>query len=180
MVQPAAIDRWAEKAIHRVIPSLFQSCVCGVSSAREFIRAKDDDKASWRPLEAIPEFISQYESDPMAYVKNVSDFIDLAIGLTEGYAPEGKEHYEALVKARVRKLLEEMAERQNRSSTLRTFFNGANDSLQKPMTSLRDVDQAGRIRLAGKDTNGKRLSDEDVVEVMGLIRHGVAEVGDEE
>ncbi|MBZ0132421.1 MAG: hypothetical protein K8F53_07405 [Rhodocyclaceae bacterium] len=180
MVQPAAIDRWAEKAVHRVIPSLFQACVCGVRSAGEFIRTKDSEKYTWRPMEAIPEFISQYEDDRMSFVDGVSDFIDLAIGLTEGYAPEGKDHYEALVKARVRKMLEEMAEHQNRTSALRTFFNGFSDSLQKPMTSLRDVDQAGRIRLAAKDTKGRRLSDGDVVEVMALVRHGVAEVGDEE
>lgn len=180
MVQPAAIDRWAEKAVQRVIPSLFQAYICGVLASREFMRADNDKKANWKSNEAIRDFISQYQADPVSFVDQLSDFLSLAIGLRDDYAPQGKDYYHAQLKTRIRQLLETMAQKQNEPSTLLTFFKQFTDTLQKPMTSLRDVDQAGHIRLARRDDRGNRLSDEDVRDVMALVRHGVAEAGEED
>lgn len=180
MVQPAAIDRWAEKAIQRVIPSLFQACVCGVFASREFMRAEDDNKTSWKSNEAIRDFISQYQADPVTFVNQLTEFLALAIGLRDDYAPQGREYYQAQLRTRVRQLLENMAQKQNEPSTLLTFFKQFTDTLQKPMTSLRDVDQAGHIRLARRDDRGNKLTDEDVRDIMALVRHGVADAGEED
>lgn len=180
MVQPAAIDRWAEKAIQRVIPSLFQACLCGVIAMREFARAGDTQKQSWRPNEEIRDFLSDFQQDRKKFIDQVTDFISLAIGLKDGFAPQGEEYYQDIIRVRVRRLLDSMAEQQNQNSSLRTFFGQFTDTLSKPMTSLRDVDQAGRIRLARKDDRGHRLDAQEVHDVMALIRHGYAESGDEE
>lgn len=180
MVQPAAIDRWAEKAVQRVIPSVFQAGLCGVVAAREFMRLEDADKKDWKSNEAIRDFLPDYQKNPIQFIDLISDFVSLAIGLKDGYAPQGEDYYKAEVKKRVRRMVEEMAEQQNRNSSLKTYFDQNTDSLLKPMTSLRDVDQAGLIRLAAKDVDGTRLTDEDVRDVMAFVRHGYAEAGDEE
>lgn len=43
------------------------------------------------------------------------------------------------------------------------------------MTSLRDVDQGGLIVMSPLDAKGKRQQAHEVLKVMSLIRHGVAE-----
>ncbi|HFT4729690.1 TPA: hypothetical protein ACHT13_001435, partial [Pseudomonas aeruginosa] len=62
----------------------------------------------------------------------------------------------------------------------RDYFNQFTNSLQKPMTSLRDVDQAGQIRLAKKGERGGTLDRAHVRNVMAFIRRGYAESGDNE
>lgn len=52
--------------------------------------------------------------------------------------------------------------------------------MRKPMTSLRDVDQGGLIQMSFKDSNGRRQKPVEVLNVMDLVRHGVAETDDEE
>lgn len=180
MVQPAAIDRWAEKAVQRVVPSIFQACVCGVWAARDFIRLEDESKGVWKTNSAIRDFLPDYKNNPIKFIEQVSDFVSLAIGLKDGFAPQGEDYYRVEIKKRIRNMVEEMAEQQNQNSTLKTYFNQNTDSLLKPMTSLRDVDQAGLIRLAKKDVDGAKLDDEDVRDVMAFVRHGYAEIGDEE
>src|SRR6185437_6448508 len=44
MVLPAAVDRWAEKAIRRVIPSVMQEYLCGVSRVAEIVAAAPGGK----------------------------------------------------------------------------------------------------------------------------------------
>lgn len=180
MVQPAAIDRWAEKAVQRVIPSVFQAGLCGVAATRDFLRLEDDKKTTWKANAEIRDFLPDYQRNALQFIDQISNFVFLAIGLKDGYAPQGEDYYKAEVKKRIRRMVEEMAEQQNKNSSLRTYFEQNTDSLLKPMTSLRDVDQAGLIRLASKDVDGSKLSDEDVRDVMAFVRQGYAEAGDEE
>lgn len=180
MVQPAAIDRWAENAVKRALPSVLQACLCGVIAARNFLEADDDEKQRWRPNEAINDFLGAMERDFKPFAQQITTFAELAIGLRDHYAPEGEQFYRALVRSRIKDLLEEMMLRSNRDSTLKAFFEDKRDTLTKPMTSLRDVDQGGTIRLARKDDRGTYLVSEDVREIMALIRNGYAEEGDAE
>jgi hypothetical protein len=48
MILPAAVDRWAEKALVRVMPSFFQEYVCGVNAVEALCAADDDKKRSAR------------------------------------------------------------------------------------------------------------------------------------
>ncbi|WP_201211589.1 helicase-related protein [Rhodocyclus purpureus] len=180
MVQPAAIDRWATRAIMRVLPSVFQACVCGTAAVREFIRADDGKKPEWKPNEYIRDFLPAFKQDPKQFISQVADFVYLAIGLKDGFAPQAEEFYRAELYAKLRHLLEDMARQQNENSSLADFFRQFSDTLQKPMTSLRDVDQAGTIRLARRGPRGERLPTDVVREVMAFVRRGYAESGDEE
>ena len=54
------------------------------------------------------------------------------------------------------------------------YFNAQTDLMLKPMTSLRDVDQGGVIQASTRDAGGKSQAPGDVLLVMDLIRHGVA------
>jgi hypothetical protein len=180
MVQPAAIDRWAERAVQRVIPSLFQAYMCGVDAACKFVSLGDNDKKEWKDNASIPDFIPEFDGNAIQLIHRITDFLSQAIGLRDGYAPEGGEYYQSMVKERVRIMLNGMSEKSHRNSALRTFFDSIPDTLQQPMTSLRDVDQAGQIRLSRKDDSGNKIIDEDIRDIMALIRHGQAETGDEE
>lgn len=180
MVQPAAIDRWAEKAVQRVIPSLFQSFICGVDAVRKFIVARDDEKDRWKENASIPDFIPEYRENAKAFLSRISDFFSQAIGLRDGFAPEGEKFYQAMIASRLRTMLENMSEKNRCNSTLRSFFDSFGDTLQKPMTSLRDVDQAGYIRASAKDDAGNKVAGDAIRDIMALVRYGQAESGDEE
>jgi ATP-dependent Zn protease len=66
------------------------------------------------------------------------------------------------------------------SSYLRDYFQGQPNTMDKPMTSLRDVDQGGEIRMSPKDAHGRKQTGNQVFAVMDLVRNGVAENDDEE
>ncbi|MGI0549911.1 helicase-related protein [Pseudomonas aeruginosa] len=180
MVQPAAIDRWATQAIQRVIPSLFQSYICGVLALREMMHADDAGKLTKASNSRIPHFLPEYRNDEVGFVNRTVEFICAAIGLNEDFAPAGEDFYREAIHKRVRELLEDMARQENESAALRDYFNQFTNSLQQPMTSLRDVDQAGQIRLAKKGERGGTLDRAHVRDVMAFIRRGYAESGDNE
>ncbi|MUI52282.1 helicase-related protein, partial [Pseudomonas aeruginosa] len=54
MVQPAAIDRWAERAVERVFPSLLQAYLLGVVPSCELIRLPEADKSKMPDFSVIP------------------------------------------------------------------------------------------------------------------------------
>lgn len=179
MVQPAAIDRWAEKAVKRAIPSIFQAAICGAISIGNLLRLEDDKKGNWIPMDYCSRILDRYKSEKKVFEDSVVDFIELAIGLTDDFAPEGKEHYQRIVRDEVRSILEEMGQGTNRGTSLRDFF-GQNITVRKPMTSLRDVDEAGTIRKSYLDPQGGKLDRENIIAIMDVIRYGQAEVGDNE
>jgi len=172
MVQPAAIDRWATLAIIRVIPSIFQACVSGTTAVRNFINIDDDKKTEWKPNEYISDFISDYKRSPGQFISEVSKFASLAIGLAGDLAPSAKDFYQGEMNKKIRELLDDMTRQQNETSSLQDFFGQFSDSLQRPMTSLRDVDQAGFIRFSRCKLRGETLSANLVRSVMDFIRYG--------
>jgi hypothetical protein len=182
MVQPAAIDRWAERAVERVLPSFFQSAVCGAMSVSLLMELDDDKKGKWAPLDYATNVLALYNKDRLAFETGVCAFIELAIGLTDNFAPEGKAHYQRMVKEKVRTIMDELGSGPNKNTSLYAFFDGQ-PVMMRPMTSLRDVDEAGTIRKGSWDANPKgkpMLNAEQVIEVMDTIRKGTALAGDKE
>ena len=55
------------------------------------------------------------------------------------------------------------------------YFRTMTDAMRRPMTSLRDVDESGVIAMSRRDSANRRMKPEDVVKVMGMVRHGVAQ-----
>lgn len=177
MVQPAAIDRWAGRAIERTTPSLFQAYLCGVLPSRELLELPEDQKAHVRDNDFIEDI---RERDRQGRGKLRSDlvaFATRAIGLDGDFAPTGELYYRELLNQKLRDLLNSVLDPRYRGSALRRYFDGEQSSLRKPMTSLRDVDQAGVIR--GGGTHVAPLPGELLSDVMSFIRHGDATLGDD-
>lgn len=181
MVQPAAIDRWAERAISRVMPSLFQAYVCGVTPSTDLVRREPAEKAQVRPNEAIKDIAGPFHQDPLQYLGNLQEFVERAIGLDGNFAPDpyAADFYRNLVADRLRRLLELLSDPAFRSGELSGFFKNERDLMFKPMTSLRDVDEPGLIVLANKDNHNRAQDGAHVKTVMNFICNGSAEMGDE-
>lgn len=175
MVQPAAIDRWAERALERVLPSFFQSFVCGIEPTRQVLDKPEAEKHRVRPHEAISDILASYRKGEQAFLDALLGFIERAIGLDAAFAPDGAAFYSGRIDTRIRQLMTRIGEGPWQGGTLPSFFKNQTDPMWRPMTSLRDVDEAGSIRLAHRDTRGKPQDPNTVADVMSLIRHGVAD-----
>ena len=58
---------------------------------------------------------------------------------------------------------------------LRDFWTNPHSGMQRPMTSLRDVDAPGRIEASRRTQTNQSLSWEDVGDAMAMIRNrGIA------
>lgn len=183
MVQPAAIDRWAERAVERVHPSLLQAYLAGVVPSRRLVEADVAEKHGVPTFSYLREILKEHRERQGAFLSEVNGFIELAIGLKDGYCPEGEEHYRRMISERTRDVLGVWdTDTWREDGTLKSYFEAQPDSMRKPMTSLRDVDEAGLIRAARKVSANRPLAAQDVLTVMDLIRHGVAgsEEGPEE
>lgn len=175
MVQPAAIDRWAEKAVLRVFPSIFQAYLTGVVPSRRLIDLDEDKKDQTPDFSFIPNVRSEFSKRGDAFIREINKFIELAIGLRDGFAPEGEEHYHQKIDERTRSLLTTWGSPVWGSGPMSGYFEAQSDPMKKPMTSLRDVDQGGKIVMSTRDSEGHRQTSAEVLRVMDLVRNGVAD-----
>lgn len=170
MILPAAVDRWAEKALVRVMPSLFQEYVCGIN-AIERLCAADDDKKRNSPTFAMAPDVRDFLAVP-ANMKITETFMEKALGLSFSPSPEGKAYYRSLLKGQLTHYRQDLDVDRLVNSTRLVQFFAARNSLLRPMTSLRDVDQPGLIYESGTDASNKRVADGATARVMTFIRRG--------
>ncbi len=174
MVQPAAIDRWAERAIERVFPSLFQAYLLGVVPSCELIRLPEDEKTKMPDFGFIQNVRKEFASRGDAFTREIDKFIELAVGLRDAFVPEGEEHYRARIEQKTRNLIADAwSSPLWGSGTMDGYFKAQADPMLKPMTSLRDVDQGGVIQASSRDASGHKQRPDEVQRVMDLVRHGV-------
>jgi len=182
MVQPAAIDRWAGKAIERVLPSFIQAYLTGVRFMQDVTTADPDKKLSVIDFSWIPNVnrIFKKEASQKILVDGICKFIERAVGLdNEDFAPGGKEHYREVIHNKVYSLLQGWASNELQAEqTMAAYFNEQSSVMAKPMTSLRDVDEVGNIHFGNRDLNGRRLETGAARQVMVFMRQGVAEGGE--
>lgn len=175
MVQPAAIDRWAERAVERVFPSLLQAYLLGVVPSRELIRLPEDEKGKTPDFSFIPNVRKEFNTRGDAFIGEIDEFVELAIGLRGTFAPEGEEHYRARIDQKNHDLIvNAWSSPVWGSGNMDGYFKAQTDLMLKPMTSLRDVDQGGVIQASTRDAGGKTQTHGEVLLVMDLVRHGVA------
>lgn len=170
MVLPAAIDRWAEKAIQRVIPSAMQEYLCGVTRFLEIAAADANDKGHVPPF-ARTEEVLLYLEDPTNRDRLVA-FVVRALGLTVRPPPEGAAYYENTVRSAILNYKRDMQVPSNRTTLFRNFFEQVNASL-RPMTSLRDVDRPGWIHESSTDASHRSARRGETHDVMTFIQRGV-------
>jgi hypothetical protein len=175
MVLPAALDRWAEKAIQRVIPSFIQTWLCGIKALEEFCETSTDEKVSAKTYANTDDVRIEYDSDSLKLRDDIVGFICEGIGLSGEDCVPQPDYYRDLIRDRVNGIIEDMTDRAGR--LLREFFvELARDNpgeLVKPMTSLRDVEFPGRISPDPfKGQLSRRLSDSQFKELMSFLRRG--------
>jgi len=183
MVSPAAIDRWAGRAIERVLPSLIQAYLAGILYVREITTAAPDKKHTVRDFSWIPNIVSQFKGQATRgpLIANLCTFVEAAIGLdNDDFAPGGKRHYQELIRDRVETLLTGWArDLLGEQRGLGDYFRAQSSVMKRPMTSLRDVDEAGTIYFGHRDLDGsRRVEDAIARQVMRFIRRGVADGSD--
>lgn len=170
MILPAAVDRWAEKALVRVMPSFFQEYVCGMN-AIERLCASDDDKKRNSPTFAMAPDVRDFLADP-ANVKTTEAFMEKALGLSFSPSPEGKNYYRSLLKGQLTHYHQDLCVDRLVNGTRLVQFFATRNSLLRPMTSLRDVDQPGLIYESRTDASYKRAAEGMTARVMDFIRRG--------
>lgn len=170
MILPAAVDRWAEKALQRVMPSFFQEYVCGMNAIEALCAAADDKKKS-APTHNMALDVRTFLSVP-ENLKTTEAFMERALGLDALPAPEGKRYYNAMLKGELDLYQKDLeVDRYVNGTRLVRFFEARNSRL-RPMTSLRDVDQSGLIRGSKVDLAYRPAPEGAVARAMTFIRRG--------
>ena len=177
MIAPPAVERWAENAIRRVLASYVQAWVM-LKESEEFMALADDQKTRLTQADMISRLKARASHDMVGFQKELGNFVLRSTGF-EGHGPSqlGRppyaDHYSGLVDYEIGRFADAMT-RQATSARLAEYWEDLNPVFQKPMTSLRDVDEAGFIVASGYDphSTGKnqRINVEDLTNVMRAIR----------
>jgi len=170
MILPAAVDRWAEKALVRVMPSFFQEYICGIK-AIETLCAEDDKKKCSAPSYLMAADVKSFLSNPNN-MDRLESFMEKALGLDFSPSPEGKNYYKALLKEQMNHYQQDLDVDRLVNATLLAKFFEARNSLLRPMTSLRDVDQPGVIRESKYDAGSRKAQEGATARAMLFIRKG--------
>ena len=169
MISPPAVERWADKAIGRTIPSLVQTWVAGVRHNEAFVRASEARKSAVLLPTRIDQFARVF-NDPAAFADCIA-FVASAIGVDAAVAmPNNPAHYAELVRAAAERI-EREAESGDFTGSLNDFWNNPLAGLPRPMTSLRDVDAHGTIVGSPRSQLNRRLTSEQVGDAMAVIRN---------
>lgn len=179
MIAPPAIERWADKAIRRTIPSLVQLYFAGVLYQRQYHAADGAEKLRVTLPGTVPALRDEMEHrhtrgrwdprDGAAAVENCIAFIQRAIGTEDGHPVPSVGHYRDLIRNEVNLIVTEVTSGKH-GSDLSHFWESHYHKLDRPMTSLRDVDEAGEIRAATSVSKGK-ISLERMGAAMAFIRN---------
>jgi hypothetical protein len=169
MVLPAAVDRWAEKAILRVLPSVTQEYLCGISRFLELAGATGAQKPLILDMHKTSDFKS-YLDDSSNREALVSFLID-ALGLAIKPPIEGLPYYKSMIAREISEYRKAMTDTHMAASALKDFFELRKAEL-RPMTSLRDVDLGGVISAGFTDATGRPVRSETTGAAMDFIRRG--------
>lgn len=178
MIPPPAVQRWAERAIRRAMPSILQAYLCGVVEQETFAiaGANKSDARTFSTAAAVKAWADRHTGGNPGAIRAATEFALEAVGLDgRGSRHTGSathaEHYRRFVEDRVREILSAFTQRSD-SSKLSNFWQSRETrDMRKPMLSLRDVDTGGVIQGATRDPwRGKNVLLETTRQVMRVIR----------
>lgn len=173
MIAPPAVERWADRAVERAIPSLFQNWLIGIVAQREFITKPDGAKHDANLMSSIGA-ISRYvqRHGEVRFLQEAVDHIVEAVGVNApAWGATDQEHYRALISKNVKIITDTILDGHHDGAALPTFWEDA-PLPHRPMTSLRDVDQGGFIVPSNTTPHHARTNPEKVKTMMRLIRNG--------
>ncbi|OMG57645.1 DEAD/DEAH box helicase family protein [Brevundimonas sp. ZS04] len=173
MIAPPAVERWAENAVRRVLASYIQAWAM-LREADDFARLADDRKAAVPPADALSRLRNR-TNDMVRFRNELGSFALRSAGY-QGRGPSRlgeppyRDHYAGMVDHEMGRFAESMA-RQTTSARLAEYWDGTDTVFQKPMTSLRDVDEAGYIVASAYDPRSTgRSKDVDIGELTSVMR----------
>ncbi len=176
MIAPPAVERWAENAIRRVLASLVQTWAI-LREAEGFFELPDDQKARAQSFTTISPVSALARNDQTGFVNEVGGFILRGIGF-DGRGPghRGQPVYADLYRNLVGQEVTRFARAMRDLASPQAFSDYWADSptFKPPMTSLRDVDEAGIITAGFHDARARqgrqRIDQDDLMRVMRAIR----------
>ncbi|TAV81579.1 DEAD/DEAH box helicase family protein [Rhizobium leguminosarum] len=175
MIAAPAVERWAENAIRRVLASYVQTWAM-LNDMREFKQASDNRKSAFKSYDSTHSLRQLANRDPSAFSKEVAGFMLAAMGL-EGRDGLGRPPYPEFYEKMVLREADRFGESMRASgitADLRQYWADFNPAFKKPMTSLRDVDEAGVITASAAYPGGvgqtQWIKTSHMVKVMKTVR----------
>jgi hypothetical protein len=175
MISPPAIERWADKAIARTLPSLFQTYLVGVKYQKEFCQAAEARKTGVAFADDVAVLKDMFSGGLRdTNLKACLDFLEAALGVNSdcGGAPT-KWHYKKMLRHRLEAIVDDLTSGRF-GGRLPEFWKVPTNGHPQPMSSLRDVDEAGEIVGAsgpGRSAAGRTVSDGHIRLAMDFIRN---------
>lgn len=176
MIAPPAVERWAENAIKRTMASYVQAWAM-LREARDFIGKDDERKFEVAHMDQVSRLAALEKRDHLGFTKELVSFVLRASGFAgKGASHLGSPHYEEFYRGLVDKQVENFARDISGRGTISSLRDYWKDIpvFKPPMTSLRDVDEAGYIVAAARDPLARgRTADvdrRDLAKVMKAIR----------
>jgi hypothetical protein len=188
MIAPPAITRWAASAHDRVLTSLFQAWLCGWAEQRLFIEQSDNDKERAPIFETVGDVSKIFGTMMPGAAKDFMEFSVAALGVPGrgsnkiGAAPH-QDYYDGKIR-NLCKLLTDELRTQYGTTKLHEYWDNAPVG-QRPMTSLRDIDEAGRfVPSRGFASSTKGAEERELIgEALRVVRRQkgrVSEMDDED
>jgi hypothetical protein len=172
MIHAASVERWAEQAISRTLASFLQLKLCGVDYIRSMSAAATGaDKAAAAEPDNLGEIGERSRGNHIELVDQLRDFVTAGIGLHHATSPRNKDFYSRRIHDLFDRATTAMERSNWRSEALGAFFAQLHPPLSKPMTSLRDVDEAGIVE-GGSGTGADRVKRSDIGKVMTALMRG--------
>jgi hypothetical protein len=172
MITPAAIDRWAENALQRVIPSFFQTYLCGVRAIQGLVQAPDDEKSVAPRYSLVKDIRKLVDAHPLKEKTAIARFLATSFGVTAPFEPVGAEYYRGMAESAIANIMKDMMQPRFESTQLKYFLETRLKN-NRPMTSLRDVDEPGIIVAYNREPRDTRpVKPEALEKVLRFIRGG--------
>lgn len=140
MIAPPAIERWADKAMERVIPSLFQTFIAGVLYQQDAIAG-----GAARFPSRVDELRRNITNRQDQVRQACLDFVVRALGVDALTDEAQREHAKDLAHKNLSKVFNAILDEDRYAAEFRVFWQERGHGICRPMTSLRDVDEAGEI-----------------------------------
>jgi hypothetical protein len=179
MIAAPAAERWADNALRRITASIIQAW--GVlREIEQFCRLADAQKHKTQRNDIAKTLHATFEHDRIAFRDALATFMKAAVGFDgQGSDGLGKPHHGEHYTNVILKLIKDFSDALPPSAVELRELWGDLVPTQKPMTSLRDVDEAAIIVAARRDPNTNRwLTNESVERVMRSIRGQKSRVND--